>query len=124
MLRWLIFTGLVTYIYISVNSCTAPWCLLSTFFYGCELLGTYVIYNRPTPRDLYYNEPGSEMPAGNLQLLELNIALLYSWDYYMTLREGIYTRRYKHISRPLIKIIFTTNTMYMVNVKQGCLHHF
>ena len=48
-----------------------------------------MIYNRPTPRDLYYNEPGSEMPAGNLQLLELNIALLYSWDYYMTLREGI-----------------------------------
>ena len=35
---------------------------------------------RPTARDLYYRQTGSAIPARNIQLRELNITMLYSYD--------------------------------------------
>ena len=56
------------------------------FFYGCELLGM----SRDIPDLLHviciYRDTGSETPVGNMRLCELNVTLLYSWVYYMTLK--------------------------------------
>ena len=72
------------------------------FFYGYELLGTshdisdllHVIY--------IYGETGNEIPAGNMQLCELNVALLYSktWiqeDINMNVLMCVYVCIYVHI---------------------------
>ena len=58
----------------------------------------FYVKNRPTPRDLHCRETQSERPAGNMQLRELNVALLYSWAYYMVLKwiEKAYNRPPTH----------------------------
>ena len=42
----------------------------------------YGSHERVKPSLCIYHETGSETPAGNMQLQELNIALLYLWVYY------------------------------------------
>ena len=66
---------------------------------GANFLERHVIFNRPAPCDLYYRETGSVIPVGHMQLCELNVALLYSWAYCMTLemdREGIIMNYYNY----------------------------
>ena len=56
------------------------------FFYGYELLETSCDITDLLHVKCIYHETGSVTPVGNTQLHGLNVALLYSWVYYMMLK--------------------------------------